>query len=50
MAVLRPPFMGKNMDKLYKKVCSGHYEPVSSKYSDGLSSMIASLLKVQSSE
>lgn len=50
MASLRPPFMGKNMDKLYKKVCTGLYDPISSKFSDGLSSMIANLLKVKASE
>ena len=25
LAALRPPFLGKGMDKLYKKVCSGVY-------------------------
>jgi serine/threonine protein kinase len=43
---LRPPFMGKDMDKLYWKVCEGKYEQIPKKYSDDLVKMISCLLKV----
>lgn len=50
MCALRPPFLGKDMEKLYKKVCSGHYEPILPKYSSDLQNMVSRLLKVKASD
>lgn len=50
LATMRPPFMGKDMDKLYKKVVSGHFQPISVKYSDFLQGLVSKLLKVMPHE
>lgn len=47
MCALKPPFMGKDMEWLFKKVCMGHYELISDKYSNDLHNMVSWLLKVR---
>ena len=43
---LQPPFKAENMDMLYKKVLSGQYPPLPSRFSSELSQVIGSLLQV----
>ena len=46
MCALKVPFNGKNLDELYKNVCSGKIERISHIYSDDLWKMILMLLQV----
>ena len=46
MVALNPPFTAKDMKGLYNRVIKGAYPKIPSHYSSDLSSMIASLLKV----
>jgi len=46
MVALSPPFTAKDMKGLYNKVIKGAYPAIPKTYSSDLSSMIASLLKV----
>lgn len=48
MCVLKPPFLGKDLERLFKKVCMGLYEPISERYSSDLHNMVSRLLKVRS--
>ena len=48
MTCLIPPFRGKDMKDLYKKVCSGKYSPIPPHYSNSLRKVIAELLNVDS--
>jgi len=41
MCSLRPPFIGKDMERLFKKVCMGLYEPISEKYSSDLHNIVS---------
>jgi NIMA (never in mitosis gene a)-related kinase len=44
MTTLRPPFNGKDMEMLYRKVCKGQYNPISAHFSKELSSLISKLM------
>jgi len=46
MCMFQPPFKGKNMKDLYKKVLVGHYNKIYSHYSVDLNNMIKYLLQV----
>ena len=46
MVALNPPFQAKDMKGLYNRVVKGVYPKIPSTFSSDLSSMIASLLKV----
>ena len=46
MVMLSPPFTARDMKGLYAKVIKGVYPKISNMFSSDLSSMIASLLKV----
>ena len=46
MVALSPPFTARDMKGLYAKVIKGVYPKIATMYSSDLSSMIASLLKV----
>ena len=46
MASLKHPFPASDVQTLYRKVCHGSYQKISSKYSSDLSSIISILLKV----
>ena len=46
MCALNVPFYGKNLDELYKNVCSGKIERISQIYSEDLWKMILMLLQV----
>jgi NIMA (never in mitosis gene a)-related kinase len=46
MLALRPPFIAKNMDDLYKRVLKGQYEPVPDYYSKEMNMLVNSCLQV----
>ena len=46
IATLKPPFRANDMKGLYKKVITGDYIPISSRYSSDLQSLISSMLQV----
>ena len=46
MVMLSPPFTARDMKGLYAKVIKGVYPKIANTFSSDLSSMIASLLKV----
>ena len=46
MIALNPPFTAKDMKGLYQRVIKGVYPKIPSTYSNDLSAMVASLLKV----
>ena len=50
MLTLHPPFRGKDMDDLYKKVIKGLYKKVGDKYSNDMNEIIDYLLKVNPKE
>lgn len=45
-AALKPPFRGKDMEGLYKKVLQGKYKRIPDQYSDALSDVVGALLQV----
>jgi NIMA (never in mitosis gene a)-related kinase 1/4/5 len=47
-ATLRPPFQATDMQGLYKKVISGDYPSIPSRYSNDLANVIAMMLRVDS--
>ena len=49
MAALKPPFTAHDLQGLYRKVCAGVFERIPMVYSNELSSIINSLLKVDPS-
>lgn len=46
LCTLRPPFTAKDFPGLMRKVISGYYDPISSKYSKKLSSFVRKCLTV----
>lgn len=46
MCALRPPFRASDMEGLFKKVQKGIFDKIPSKYSNDLSMVVGSLLKV----
>ena len=46
MIALSPPFTAKDMKGLYNRVIKGVYPKIPAQYSNDLSAMVASLLKV----
>ena len=50
MASLKPPFDGKNVVSLGKKIVKGEFAPIHSTYSDELQRLIESMLNVDSSQ
>lgn len=50
MATLKPPFRANDMDGLFKKVQKGAYDPLPARYSRELAEIIASMLRVKSSQ
>ena len=49
MATLKPPFRAEDMDGLYKKVTKGVYKKIGDSFSKTLSSVLKSMLQVNSS-
>lgn len=49
MAALKPPFTASDLQGLYKKVCAGSFERIPACYSNDLSTIINSFLKVDPS-
>ena len=47
MIALNPPFTARDMKGLYNRVIKGVYPKLPAQYSSDLSSMVASLLKVE---
>lgn len=47
MCALRPPFNASDLQGLYKKVCAGVFERIPMCYSNELSTVISSFLKVE---
>ena len=47
MITLRPPFQAKSMEELYKKVMTGNYPRIPSKYSEDLSDAIKLMIQVE---
>lgn len=47
MCALRPPFTATDLQGLYRKVCAGVFERIPLCYSNDLSTVINSLLKVE---
>lgn len=45
MAALVPPFKGKNMHVLFKKVCAAEYKPLPDRYSLELREIISMMLQ-----
>ena len=43
---LKPPFRARDMEGLYKKVTRGYYSRINKMYSDDLSNLLKSLIKV----
>ena len=50
MITLRPPFLAKNMDELYKKVLSGDFGTLPNRYSNDLYEVVSLLMKVNSNK
>jgi NIMA (never in mitosis gene a)-related kinase len=50
MAALKPPFTARDLQGLYKKVCTGIFERIPMIYSNDLASTIAMFLKVDPSK
>ena len=50
MLTLHPPFRGKDMEDLYKRVCKGEYKKIGDKYSEDMNEIIDYLLKVNPKE
>lgn len=46
MCALRPPFTATDLQGLYRKVCAGVFERIPMCYSNELSTVISSMLKV----
>ena len=46
MAALKPPFMAGDLKGLYRKICAGKFDRISTSYSEGLNTVISSLLNV----
>jgi NIMA (never in mitosis gene a)-related kinase len=46
MSTFRPPFRGKNLDDLFKKVQKGIFNRIPMKYSNNLSNFISECLVV----
>lgn len=46
MCALKPPFTATDLQGLYRKVCGGVFERIPLCYSNELSTIISSLLKV----
>lgn len=44
MLCLRPPFIGKDMSQLYKKICKGVYPSIPSHYSEDIKNIVALML------
>lgn len=47
MAKLDPPFKGRDMNDLSKKIMRGVYPPVGSKYSKDLEYVVSAMLQVR---
>jgi len=50
MVTLKPPFTASSMQELYKRVLAGKYPKLPKEYSRDLSTLIATLLKVNPAE
>ena len=46
MAALKPPFTAHDLQGLYRKICAGVFERIPMLYSNELSTVINSLLKI----
>jgi hypothetical protein len=49
MAALKPPFTATDLSGLYKKICAGYFNRIPANYSNDLSKVISSLLKLNPS-
>lgn len=46
MAALKPPFVAGDLKGLYRKVCAGKFDMISTHYSEGLNTIVSNLLSV----
>ncbi len=46
MCAQKPPFTASDLPGLYKKICAGHFQRIPMQYSNDLSNIINSLLKI----
>ena len=46
MLALKPPFNGKDMGQLYKRVCKGDFPKIPSHFSADISQVVSAMLSV----